>query len=85
MYLVYNFIKEARKIKLHYSVVCHSIEVTKNFTTDVFSFSFYMVHDSVGSCENDISKLSRRKNMIDKFLEVFQLKIVSWRNDSALV
>lgn len=51
----------------------------------MLSFSFFVIHNSVGCGENNVSKLSGRQDVIDKLLKVLKLKIVSWGDDSALV
>ena len=51
----------------------------------MLSLGFCVVHNTVGSGENDISELSGWKDVVDKLLKVLKFKVVSWRDDSALV
>ena len=86
-YLIYNFIKRSKEY-LASLLSCwkhRSVEVSEDLATNVLSLGFFVIHNSEGCCENDISKLSWRKDLIDKLLEVFQLEIVSWRNNSTFV
>lgn len=62
-----------------------SVEVAEDLATDVLSLGLLMIHDAVGGCEDDLTKLSGGKNVIDKLLEVLQLKVISRRDDSAFV
>lgn len=62
-----------------------SVEVAEDLTTDVLSLGFFVVHDTVGSGENDISELSWGEDVVDELLEVLEFKIVSGWDDSALV
>ena len=51
----------------------------------MLSLGFFVVHDTIGSGENDISELSGWEDVVDKLLKVLKFKVVSWRDDSALV
>ena len=62
-----------------------SIEVAEDLATDVLSLGFFVVHDTVGGGKNDITELSGWEDVVDKLLKVLEFKIVSWRDDSALV
>ena len=80
IYLIYNFFKR-RKQRYTRS----SIEVSKNFASEMFSFGFFMVHDSLGGCKNHVSELSGWKDLPNEFLKVIKFDIESWRNDSTFV
>lgn len=62
-----------------------SIEIAEDFATDVLSLGFFVVHDSEGGGEDDIAELSGWEDVVDKLLKVLKFKVVSWRDDSALV
>ena len=51
----------------------------------MLSLGFFVVHDTVGSGENDISELSGWEDVVDELLEVLDLEVVSGRDDTALV
>ena len=44
-----------------------------------------MIHNTGARCQDHISKLSTRKQLHHPLLEVFELDIVSGRNDTGLV
>ena len=44
-----------------------------------------MVHDSIGGCENDVSKLSWGENLIHEILKVFKFDIESRGNNTTLI
>lgn len=51
----------------------------------MLSLGFFVVHDSVGGGEDDISELSGWEDVVDELLEVFDLEVVSGGDDTALV
>jgi len=51
----------------------------------VFSSGFLVVHDSIRSCEDNVSKLLRGKQVVDPLREVFDLHVKARRNHSGLV
>lgn len=54
-----------------------SIEVAEDLATDVLSLGFFVVHDSVGGGEDDISELSGGEDVVDELLEVLEFQVVS--------
>ena len=44
-----------------------------------------VVHNTLVGGEHDVAELSGWKDLVNKLLEVLQLKVESWRDDTALV
>jgi len=44
-----------------------------------------VVHDTSGSCEDDVSELTGRKKLDNPLLEIAEADVVSWRDDTSLV
>ena len=51
----------------------------------MLSLGLLVIHDAVGSGEDDLAELSGGKNVVDELLEVLQFKVVSGRDNAALV
>ena len=51
----------------------------------MLSLGLFVVHDTVGGGEDDVSELSGGEHVVDELLEVLELEVVSGRDDSALV
>mmetsp|Transcript_9486 Transcript_9486/g.23375 ORF Transcript_9486/g.23375 Transcript_9486/m.23375 type:complete len:85 (-) Transcript_9486:260-514(-) len=61
------------------------IEKTKDFTTSVLPTGLLMVHDTERCCENNESKVTRRKKVDDPLFYFRELDIEAWGNNTALV
>lgn len=44
-----------------------------------------VIHDTSGSCENDVSELTGRKELDNPLLEIGEADVVSWGDDTSLV
>lgn len=66
-------------------VLLLSVEETKNLTTDMSFSTLIVVHDTLVGRKHDIAELSGWKNLVNKFLEILQFEVESWRDDTALV
>jgi len=62
-----------------------SIEETKDLTTSLLLFSFFVVHDTVGGGDNQESELSGGKDIVAPLFVVIKLEIESGGDDTALV
>ena len=51
----------------------------------MLSLGLLVVHDTVGGGQDDLAELSGGKDVVDKLFEVFQFKVVSGRDNAALV
>lgn len=51
----------------------------------MLSLGFFVVHDTVGGSENDVSELSGWEDVVDELLEVLELEVVSGGDNTALV
>ena len=51
----------------------------------MLSLGLLVIHDSVGGGQDDLTKLSGGKNVIDELLEVLQFKVVSGGDNATLV
>lgn len=51
----------------------------------MLSLGLLVIHDTVGSCQDDLTELSGGKNVLDELLEVLELEVVSGRDNAALV
>jgi len=66
-------------------VLLLSVEETKNLTTDMSFSTLIVIHDTLVGRKHDIAELSGWKNLVNKFLEILQFEVESWRDDTALV
>ena len=55
-----------------------SVEETEDLSTNMVLSSFLMIHDTLVGGEDDVSKLSGWKNLINKLLEILKFEIESW-------
>ena len=62
-----------------------SVEVSEDLSTDVLSTSLFVVHDSLVGGEDKFSILTGWENGVAEVLEVLELKIEVWRDNTALV
>ena len=62
-----------------------SVEESKDLSSDVMLSGFKVVHDADVGGEDDVSKLSGRKNRGNKVFEILELKVEARRDDTALV
>ena len=62
-----------------------SVEESEDLTTDVSLSTLLVVHDTLVGGEDDVSELSGWEDLVDELLEVLQLQVESWGDDTALV
>ena len=58
--------------------VLGSVEESENLTTDMVLSGLNVVHDTLVSGQNDVSKLSGWKDLVNELLEILQLQVESW-------
>ena len=61
------------------------IEKANDLTTSVFSTGFFVVHDTVGGSQHNVSKLLGWKNVINPVFELIDLDIEARTDDTTLV
>ena len=62
-----------------------SVEETENLSSDVLLSGLEMVDNTLVGGEDDETELSGWENLWDKLLEVLELEVESWGDDTALV
>ena len=62
-----------------------SVEETKNLSSDVLLSGLNVVDNTLVGGEDDESELSGWEDLINKLLEVLELEVESWGDDTALV
>ena len=62
-----------------------SVEESKNLSSDMLGTGLVVVHDSQVSGEDDDTELTGWEDGVGEVLEVLQLEVESWRDDTALV
>jgi hypothetical protein len=61
------------------------VEVAKNLATSAFAPGFFVIHDTVGRCEHDVTELTRGEQILNPLFDVFQFDVEAWADHSALV
>lgn len=61
------------------------VEETEDLSSNVSLSGLLVVHDSGRGGQDDVTKLSRRQQVLDPLLHVVNLDVESGRNDTALV
>ena len=62
-----------------------SVEETENLSSDVLLSGLEVVDNTLVGGEDDETELSGWENLWDKLLEVLELEVESWGDDTALV
>ena len=62
-----------------------SVEVSEDLSTDVLSTSLFVVHDSLVGSEDKFTILTGWENSVAEVLEILELKVEVWRDNTALV
>ena len=68
-----------------YQILRRSVEETENLTTDVLLSGLDVVDDTLVGSEDDETELSGWENLINELLEILELEVESWGDDTALV
>ena len=66
-------------------VVWVSVEESKDLSSDVLLSGLDVVDDTLVGGEDDESELSGWENLVNKLLEILELEVESWGDDTALV
>lgn len=61
------------------------VEETEDLSSNVSSSGLLVVHDSGRSGQDDVTKLSRRQQVLDPLLHIINFDVESGRNDTTLV
>ena len=61
------------------------VEETKNFSSDVLSPGLFVVEDTGGGGQDDVAELTRWQELDDPLLEITELDVVTWADDTGLV
>ena len=62
-----------------------SVEETEDLTTDMVLSGLVVVHDTLVGGQDNVTELSGWEDIVDELLEVLELKVESWGDDTALV
>ena len=62
-----------------------SVEESENLSTDVLLSGLNMVDNTLVGGEDDVSELSGWEDLVNELLEILQLQVESWGDDTALV
>jgi len=62
-----------------------SIEESNDLARDVLPPGFLMVHNTCGGGKNDVAELTRGEELDDPFLEIAELDVVAWGDDTTFV
>lgn len=60
-------------------------EETQNFTTQMFSSGFFVIHDTAGGGQDNIAELTRGQQVVGPLFNVIDGHIETGRDDAALV
>ena len=63
----------------------HLVEETNDLASNVLSPGLLVVHDTGRGSQDDVAELTRWKELDDPLLEVGELDVVAWRDDTSLV
>jgi len=61
------------------------VEETKDLSSNVLASGLLVVHDTGGGGEDNVSELTRWQKLNDPLLEIGDLYVVSWADDTGLV
>lgn len=61
------------------------VEKADDLASNMFPPRLLMIHDASRCGENDVAELTRWQQLDDPFLEIAELNVVSWRDDTCLV
>lgn len=68
-----------------YGMQMHLVEETNDLASNVLSPGLLVVHNSSGGGKDDVAELTRRKELDNPLLEVAELDVVAWADDTGLV
>lgn len=63
----------------------HLVEEPDDLSCNVLASCLLVVHDASGSCEDNVSELTGRKELDDPLLEIGKADVVSGGDDTSLV
>ena len=63
----------------------HLVEESNDLASNVLSPSLLVVHDTGGGSQDDVAELTRWKQSDDPLLQVDELDVVAWGDDTGLV
>jgi hypothetical protein len=61
------------------------VEETEDLSTSLLASGFFVVHDTRGGGEYDVSELTRGQEVVDPGFDVLELDVEAGRDDTALV
>ena len=61
------------------------VKESDDLASDVLSPRLLVVHDAGGGGEDDVAELTRRQELDDPLLEIAELDVVAWADDTGLV
>lgn len=69
----------------HAVVIMPLVEETDDLAGNVLATGLLVVHDTGGGGEDDVAELTRWQELDDPLLEVGELDVVAWGDDTSLV
>jgi hypothetical protein len=60
-------------------------EEAQNLSTDVLLSRLFVVHDTRGRCKDDVSELTGGEDVGSPLLQLLELDIIAWADNTALV
>ena len=73
------------RIRMQSMVECNLIKESKDFTTSLFATTFFVIHDSGRSSQDQVSELTGRQEVVDPGFDILLLDVESRRDDTSLV
>ncbi len=61
------------------------VEKSKQFSTSVVLSGFFVIHDTLGSCQDEVTELTRWQQVSNPFFHILDLDVVSWADDTTFV
>jgi hypothetical protein len=66
-------------------ITCNLVEETKDLSGNVLAAGLFVVHDTGGGGEDDVTELTRWEQLDNPLLHVAELDVVAGRDDTGLV
>jgi len=63
----------------------HLVEEADDLSSHVLASCLLVVHNTSGSCENNVAELTRWQELDNPLLKICQANVVSWGDDTSLV
>jgi hypothetical protein len=64
---------------------CGLVEEPNDLSSNMFPSRLFMIHDSGGSCHNNVTELTRWQKLDDPLLQFCEADVVAGRDDTSLI